>query len=171
MAYNYTSDQLKKIRSKTNETFFYNVLGTLLPILLSFIPICLFSLFGKMSSFVENGTICICSASFYTISWYLYNEHSGSINTVIDKRLKNYGIVLILFSAAVYCFIYAVDTLKIINLPLNLCIVWLFSLILFALSLLSLYRSINLGSLQNPPKSDPRDENQTQVNNIMSQLQ
>lgn len=163
--------QKSKIFARTNKIFYLNVLGTLLPIILSIIAIIIFSKYDKIGSFVTNGTLCICSANFFTISNYLLTENLDSVVTKIDKLLEKYAIAFLILTAAVYSLMYVVDGLKLIDQSImNMPFVWIFSLVFFSLSLYSLYRGIYLESLSKPPSADPREVNQEQVSNIMSQL-
>lgn len=165
-----SESQLIKVRKKANHSFFFNSIGTLLPVILGLLAVTVFTLFSSFFNFISDGTICICSASFFTIANYLFAENVNSINKKLDIRLHRSTLILLILSSCLYGYIFLDKNLGITKVKLNQYSIAILSIIFFVISMCAAYRATYLESLNHPPAIDPTEDTRNGINDIMDNI-
>jgi len=152
---------------RTLKVFFYNVLGVILPFLLSLIPMFILSKTEEISSFLDQGQFFLFSAGLLTSSILMFGENRDFIKTDFDKFLNFISFWLLIFCSAFYAIIYCLSLIKI---PMYTAFIRSSSIILFIIAIVSIYRSVFIDSIKIKPKIDVKKESDNEINSIMETL-
>ncbi|WP_299579537.1 hypothetical protein [Mucilaginibacter sp.] len=156
---------------KTLKIFFYNVLGIILPFLLSLIPIMILNKTDMIYSFLDQGQFFLFSAGLLTSAILIFSENRSAIKLNFDKFLDFISIWLLIFCSAFFAIIYC---LSLIDLPPCYPIAKWFirstSLILFIIALISIYRSVYIDSIKVNAKVDVKTKSANEIESLMGKL-
>lgn len=159
----------KKHFEKTIKGFSYNVLGVILPFILSLIAILILRKYEKIWAFIDDGNLFLFGAGLYTASIYLFGENKNEIKEGIDKFLSNLSFWFLIISSAFYCIIYCLmllDKSKVANeVFVRTC-----SILFFLLSTIAMYRSVSIDALKTYQDVNIERENQKGVADILDKL-
>ncbi len=155
---------------KTLKGFSYNVLGVILPFILSLIPIIILKRYEAIFTFLDEGQFLLFGAGLFTSSIFLFGENRNSIRKKYDKILSNLSLWLLIICSAFYAIIYCLDLLKNETHTLNLNFIRCASLVLFTISVISIYRSVFIDFLKTYPEVDVKEESKKNIDNIMDKL-
>jgi hypothetical protein len=155
---------------KTLKGFSYNVLGVILPFILSLIPIVILKKYDAIYTFLDQGQFFLFGAGLYTSSIFLFGENKSSIRKLRDKLLSNLSFWLLIISSAFYAIIYCLDLLKELGFSLNIFFIRASSFILFGIAVISIYRGVFIDFLKTYPEVDVKEESKKEVDHIMDQL-
>jgi len=156
---------------RTLKVFFYNVLGVILPFLLSLIPIMILNKTDKIFSFLDEGQFFLFSAGLLTSAILVFGENRTAIKSDFDKFLNFMSLWLLIFCSAFYAIIYC---LSLINIPPCYAVsTWFIrssSILLFVIALTSIYRSVYIDSIKENSKIDVQGQSNDEINSIMDKL-
>jgi hypothetical protein len=155
---------------KTIKGFSYNVIGIILPFILSLIPIFILGKHNAIWTFLDKGQFLIFGAGLYTSSIFLFGENRHSIRRTKDKILSNLSLWFLIICSAIYAIIYCLDLINNESYTMNTTFIRWASILLFAISVFSVYRSLLIDSLKSYPEVDIKEESKKGVDNILNQL-
>lgn len=155
---------------KTLKGFSYNVIGVILPFFLSLLPIFALRKYNAILTFLDQGQFLLFAAGLYTSSIFLFGENKQSIRRNKDKFLSNLSFWSLIICSAFYAIIYCLDLIKIESYQLNTAFVRCASILLFAISVFAVYRSLFIDFLKSYPEVDIKEESKKGVDNILNQL-
>jgi hypothetical protein len=161
----------KKIHfEKTLKGFSYNVMGIILPFILSLIPIFVLSRYDAIWTFLDQGQFLLFGAGLYTSSIFLFGENQPSIRCKIDKILNNISLWFLIICSAFYAIIYCLDLIKPQLFSVNNVFIRFASILLFVVSIISVYRSLSIDFLKMYPEVDIKKESKKGVDSILKGL-
>lgn len=164
-------DQQKKIHSdKTLKAFSYNVLGVILPFILSLLPIIILGQYVAIWSFLDEGDFFLFGAGLFTTSVLLFSENNSAIRETQDKLLSNLSFWLLIICSAFYAIIYCLNIVNRNDLKLDLYFIRWSSLILFSIAVYSVYRSLYIDQLRTYPQVDVKKISKEGVDEILKNL-
>ncbi len=155
---------------KTLKGFSYNVIGVILPFILSLIPILILGKYNAILTFLDEGQFLLFGAGLYTSSIFLFGENRQSIRTTKDKILSNLSLWFLIISSAFYAIIYCLDLIQNNSFSINKIFIRLASIGLFTVSVISVYRSLFIDFLKSYPEVDIKEESKKGVDNILKEL-
>jgi hypothetical protein len=155
---------------KTMKGFSYNVMGVLLPFILSVIPIFILRKYDAIWTFLDQGQFLLFGAGLYTSSIFLFDENRQSIRHKKDKLLSNLSLWFLIICSAFYAIIYCLDLIKNESFSMDIILIRSASIIFFAISVFSFYRSLFIDFLKSYPEVDIEEESKKGVDNILNQL-
>lgn len=155
---------------KTIKGFMYNMIGVILPFILSLIPIFVLGRFDAIWAFLDQGQFLLFAAGLYTSSIFLFGENIQSIRRKEDKILSNFAILLLIMCSSFYAIIYCLNLINNGVYTVSTCFIRCSSILLFIISLVSFYRSIFIDCLKSYPEVDIKEESKKGVDNILNQL-
>jgi len=155
---------------KTIKGFTYNVIGVILPFILSLIPIFILSKYDAILTFLDKGQFLLFGAGLYASSIFLFGENRSSIRKTKDKILSNLVIWFLIICSTFYAIIYCLDLINNSAYSLNTGFIRGASIVLFIISVISIYRSIYIDFLKSYPEVDIKEESKKGVDNILKQL-
>ncbi|WP_374951832.1 hypothetical protein [Mucilaginibacter sp.] len=159
----------RKHLGKTIKAFSYNVLGVVLPFILSLIPILFLKKYDKIESFLDEGEFLIFASGLYTGALFLFGENTASIKKMHDKILSALCIWLLIICSTSYAIIYCVQLLK-LNAGIDLPFIRIYSLIIFFIAVLASYRSVFIDFLKTYPQVDVEKISKQDVDNIVNDI-
>ncbi len=150
----------------------YNILGVVLPFILSLIPIALLFDFSSILTFIYQGNFLLFSASFYTSAIYLLNENKNQIEDKVDVLFELYSVWLLIISSSTYAILYFSQLAEVKNdkYCFGFYFVIALSLILLGIAIYALYRSLLLEFLRYKPEVNVEKMSQEGVAEIMDNL-
>jgi hypothetical protein len=160
----------KKHFEKTMKGFSYNVLGVILPFILSLLGMMILKKYEKIWAFIDEGQFLLFGAGLYTSSIFLFGENKSSIRKSSDKLLSNVSLWFLIVTSALYGIIYFISLLEVRPLDTDHNFIRITSILLFVVSLLSIYRSISIDSLKTYASINVEEESQKGVNDILENL-
>lgn len=164
-------DQLKKSHlEKTFKAFSYNILGVILPFILSLLAILVLKKYAAIWSFLDQGQFLLFGAGLYTTSIFLFGENRVSISKKRDKIMSNLSFWLLIVCSALYAIIYCLDLVKSDAFSVNTTFIRFSSLLLFSISIFSVYRSLYIDFLSSYPDIDVKGKSKEGVEDIMKNL-
>ncbi|MDP2235401.1 MAG: hypothetical protein Q8J88_03100 [Bacteroidales bacterium] len=155
---------------KTIKGFSYNVIGVILPFILSLIPIFILGKYNAIWTFLDQGQFLLFGAGLYTSSIFLFGENGQSIRRATDKILSNLSLWFLIICSAFYAIIYCLDLINNDSYSMNTAFIRWASILLFAVSVFSVYRSLFIDFLKSYPEVDIKEESKKGVDNILKQL-
>ncbi|ACF10803.1 hypothetical protein Cpar_0380 [Chlorobaculum parvum NCIB 8327] len=155
---------------KTLKGFSYNVIGVILPFILSLIPIFVLGKYNAIWTFLDQGQFLLFGAGLYTTSIFLFGENQASIRHDIDKILNNISVWFLIICSSFYAIIYCLDLIKHDALSINTSFIRWTSVLLFFVSIISVYRSLFIDFLKTYPDVDIKEESKKGVDNILKEL-
>lgn len=164
-------DQQKKTHwEKTMKAFSYNVLGIILPFILSLLPIVVLRQYGAIWSFLDEGDFFLFGAGLFTTSVLLFGENNISIREKQDKVLSNLSFWLLIICSAFYAIIYCLNIVNKDELRLDLYFIRCSSLLLFSIAVYSVYRSLYIDQLRTYPSIDVKKVSKEEIDDILKNL-
>lgn len=163
-------NQKRKHLEKTIKGFSYNVIGVILPFILSLIPIFILGKYNAIWTFFDQGQFLLFGTGLYTSSIFLFGENRQSIRRTKDKILSNLSLWFLIICSAFYAIIYCLDLIANESYSMNTALIRWASILLFAISVFSVYRSLFLDFLKSYPEVDIKEESKKGVDNILNQL-
>ncbi|HKR05648.1 MAG TPA: hypothetical protein VJY62_13520 [Bacteroidia bacterium] len=155
---------------KTIKGFSYNIIGVILPFILSLIPIFILNKQDAIWKFLDEGQFLLFGAGLYTSSIFLFGENRDSIRKTKDKILSNLSLWFLIICSSFYAIIYCLDLINNTTNVLNTYFIRCGSLFLFVISVISVYRSIYIDFLKSYPEVDIKEESKKGVDDILKQL-
>jgi len=164
----------KKAKIEYNKKFYralnYNILGVVLPFILSLIPIALLFDFSSIFEFIYQGNFLLFSASFYTTAIYLLNENKYEIENKIDVFFELYSVWLLIISSSTYAILYFSQLAEVVIENLGYWFVIILSITLFIVALFALYRSLSLELMKHKPEVNVEKMSKEGVDDIIESL-
>lgn len=165
---------------KTLRSFFYSILGVILPFLLSLIGIMIISKYEYIISFLDDGQVLLFSVGLLTSAFYIFREDENvkevrQLKLKLFKwkiRLENLGdfvMIFLLFSSVIYAILYIFQIIT-PSVNINISFIRIVSILIFLFSLFAIFQGIRVDNLNKYPKVDVRKESQKGVNNILDKL-
>lgn len=155
---------------KTITSFFYNVMGVILPFILSLIAIFVLGRTDALFTFLDKGQFLLFGAGLFTSSIFLFGENRESIRKTKDKILSNLSVWFLIITSAFYAIIYCLDLIDNETFSMNTDFIRWASIILFVISAVSVYRSIFIENLKLYPEVDVKGESKKGVEEILNKL-
>lgn len=159
-----------KIKQNFNRLIFYNIMGVVLPFIISVIIVSIFSEVTLIWQFIDQGNFLLFSASFYTTSIYLFRENQNSIQDEKDFWLDLLAIWILVILASIYGVLYFMQINNTDLSDTKIVILRVLSLIIFFKSIYSLYRGFRLDNLNRVPKIDVEKHSKGEIDNIVNNL-
>lgn len=153
---------------KAIKSFAYTIGGTLLPLIIALFALPLMDKTSEFLKFFDKGDVLIFSAGLYTTAWLLYSESAAFIKERNDKILSNLSILFLIICSAIYAIIYSFNLAHNGQYEVNLLFLRISSSLLFAISVLAVWRSIYINKLYS--ETDTRSSSNSEVQDIMNQL-
>lgn len=164
-------DKIHRTRlDKVAKLTFYNVAGVILPFVLSAIGIIYFMHYGAFLEYLDQGQFLLFGAGLFTSSILGFQDNQRSMTSYTDKILSSSSIWLLIICSAFYAIVYCSNLLAIQSQSVNTAFIRWSSILLFAVSILSVYRSITLDIPNWNPPVDVEMEGKRGVENILNQL-
>ena len=163
-------DQKRIHLEKTIKGFSYNVIGVILPFILSLIPSFILGEYNAIWTFLDQGQFLLFGAGLYTSSIFLFGENKQSVRRTKDKILSNLSFWFLIICSAFYAIIYCLDLINREANLMNTAFIRWTSILLFVISIFSVYRSLFIDFLKSYPEVDIKEESKKGVDNIIKQL-
>ncbi|MET3978517.1 hypothetical protein ABIB62_001086 [Mucilaginibacter sp. UYP25] len=154
---------------KTIKALSYNVLGVILPFILSLIPILILKKYDKIEAFLDEGEFLIFAAGLYTGALFLFGENSNSIKKGYDKFLSATCLWLLIICSSSYAIIYCLQILDVFK-NIDLSFIRIYSIIIFSIAVLASYRSVFIDFLKIYPQIDVEQISKQDVDNIVNNI-
>lgn len=165
------NEQPKNIHlEKTLKAFSYNVLGVILPFILSLLGILLVQKYEAIWKFLDEGQFFLFGAGLYTTSILFFSENRDSISKKKDKILSNLSFWLLIICSAFYAIIYSLNLVQSGVFKLNITFIRFSSIFLFVVSVISVYRGIFVDFLKIYPEVDVKRKSKEGIDDIMNKL-
>tara|TARA_R110002073_G_scaffold72537_1_gene177286 strand:- start:278593 stop:279099 length:507 start_codon:yes stop_codon:yes gene_type:complete len=162
--------QEEDIKIKANKVLFNTVFGTVLPVIIGATILILFSQYQKFTSFIEDGTFCLFSASLITTAMYIMDDNAELIRTKWDKFLHQSSKPLWIIVATIFGLLFAKEQLA-ITIEVNGAFLWIISILAFLISIITLHRALLLEGKANPPSIDAKKIASQGVGEILDNLE
>lgn len=161
----------KEYIEKVKSEFFHSLIRVILPFILTSLALIIISKYNEIIHFIDKGDFCIYCVALFSTSFYLFGENKEHITKIFDQRLSDSVIWFMIISAVVYGYMYLIENINFMMfIKINIWFVRILSILLFCISLISLYRAILIHRQDMFPRVDVIEEGQKQVDGIKENL-
>lgn len=157
-------------KKKAWTAFIYNIVGAILPFIISAIAIVYFQKYALIKTFLDQGGVLLLSAGLYSTAIFVYGENRPDIKAKGDKFLSHIIVLCLVVVSVLYLLIYSEEVLIEYKFKTNLTFVRWSSLVLLGIAAIALFRSILLEQKKYGLAVNIPTRANEAVNDLMDQL-
>jgi hypothetical protein len=157
---------------KANIALCYNIVGTMLPLIISLVLIFLFFFFSNLKQILDRGDLCIYSAGLYTSAIISFMNNKKELR-IADKRLHHLSYLLIFISSLLFAGFSLYESIEInykVKILFNVWIIRVLSIGLLGFSVFTLRNALEYEFINQIPETNALSDEQKRTSDLAEGL-
>lgn len=156
---------------KVNLSLGYNIVGTMLPFIISLCFVVLFSFYADILAIISRGDLLLYSAGLYTAAILSFMNNKRNLR-LTDRRMYHISYLLILISSLLFAgnvLRESIQNYYKVSIRINIGVIWISSIILLSTAILFLKRALDY-EIETPTAHDLAADDVARSDKIAEEL-